>query len=79
MNQKLFTERLNKELVSYGLPIDPQEKARAFARVFKIKPHMAHSMMLGQSMPDDGLLAYMASEFEVNPDWLKGASDKRKS
>lgn len=75
MNIKCFSERINHELASSGFPSNEQEKARAFAKVFDISPHMAALLLKGQANPSDDLIHDIAQEFEVNVDWLKGNID----
>jgi transcriptional regulator with XRE-family HTH domain len=72
MNVKCFSERINRELQSAGFPSNERDKAKAFAKVFKVSPHMADSLLHGQMMPSKELLEEIAKEFEVSRDWLVG-------
>lgn len=77
MSNKQLSDRLNKELDNIGLPFLSGDRIDAFAKLMKIPKFKAESLLNGISVPDDELLANLATELEVNPDWLVGKSEQR--
>lgn len=72
MTNKIFSERLNKELDNIGVPIREDERIDAIAIMFKLPKFKAHAIIDGITLPDDELLQAIAKELEVDPDWLIG-------
>ena len=77
MVNKVFSERLNKELDVIGAPSQNSERVHALAKLLKIQKFKAEALLNGNIMPDTGTLAMLTQEFEVNGDWLLGKSDQR--
>ncbi|KTD65555.1 hypothetical protein [Legionella spiritensis] len=77
MPNKQFSERLNKELDSIGLPSRSEERIESFAKLLKIPKFKAEAMLSGITIPDSGLLEMLAEELEVNPEWLIGKSEQK--
>jgi hypothetical protein len=78
MNAKTFSQRFNRELASFGLPEDINEKTKAVAKVFQVTRHMANAMLFGHAIPELPKLDAIARTLEVCPEWLSGKSEKRK-
>lgn len=72
MTNKVFSERLNRELDNIGLPQLEQERIEAFARLIKTPKFKAESILHGELIPNPELLQQIASELEVSVDWLMG-------
>lgn len=79
MNNKVFSERFNRELTSLDLPDDAAEKIKAVAKVFDISRHLANAMILGHLLPSEAQLDRIAEILEVCPQWLSGNADKKKA
>lgn len=79
MNSKVFSERFNRELVSFNLPDEPSDKIKAISKVFEISRHLANSLILGYTLPSEEQLDRIAEILEVCPDWLCGKVDKKKA
>lgn len=79
MLNKRFSERLNKELDTIGVPEASAERIEVFAKLLKIPKFKAESLLNGITSPDDSLLNTIAAELEVNVDWLLGKSDNKSS
>lgn len=79
MSNKLFAERLNKELDELGLPEPAHDRTDAFAKLIKIPRFKAEALLNGLSTQDLPLVALVAEELEVSVDWLLGKSDSRKN
>ncbi|MBA2651491.1 MAG: hypothetical protein H0U73_04390 [Tatlockia sp.] len=77
MPNKLFAERLNKELDAIGVPSHSLERVDVFSKLLKIPKFKADAFLEGITVPDEELLNRIAEEFEVNSDWLVGKSDQR--
>lgn len=77
MSNKAFSERLNKELDNIGIPPRHDERVAAFARLLKLTKFKAESLLYGSLVPDYNILNLIASELEVNADWLIGKSKER--
>lgn len=65
MKPSHFAERINKELTSAGFPPRTNDRARAFAKLFKISSFQANAILLGQMVPSEKLLRAIAVEFDV--------------
>lgn len=79
MNSKVFSQRFNKELALLGFPEELAEKTKAVAKVFGVTRHLANAMIFGYILPDHDTLDKIAEILEVCPQWLGGATDKKKA
>ncbi len=77
MPNKLFAERLNKELDAIGAPARSIERIAVFAKLIKIPKFKAEAFLDGITVPDAQLLQQIAEEFEVDCEWLIGKEEKR--
>jgi len=77
MLNKRFSERLNKELDSIGVPETTAERIEVLSKLIKIPKFKAEALLNGITSPDDALLNTLARELEVNVDWLVGKSDSK--
>ncbi len=79
MNNKQFSERLNKELDEIGVPQRSDERVEVFSKLIKIPRFKAEAILNGNTNPEAPLLKLLADELEVSADWLLGKSDKRQN
>jgi len=79
MNSKIFSQRFNRELSLLGLPEDLNEKTKAVAKVFGVTRHLANAMIFGHVLPSHEQLDKIAEILEVCPEWLGGATDRKKA
>ncbi len=79
MNNKQFSERLNKELDDIGVPQRSNERIEVFAKLIKVPRFKAEAILNGNTNPERPLLELLAEELEVDIDWLVGKSDKREN
>ena len=79
MNNKVFSERFNRELTLLDLPEDTAEKIKAVSKVFDVSRHLANAMILGHLVPSEEQLDKIAEILEVCPQWLCGKVDKKKA
>ncbi|WP_133128556.1 hypothetical protein [Legionella nagasakiensis] len=79
MNSKVFSQRFNRELSLLGFPEEIHEKTKAVAKVFGVTRHLANAMIFGHILPPDAQLDKIAEILEVCPQWLSGASDRKKA
>ena len=79
MNNKHFSERLNKELDEIGVPQPSDERVEAFSKLIKVPRFKAEAILNGHTNPEAPLLQMLADELEVSADWLLGKSDKRQN
>lgn len=79
MNTKVFSQRFNRELSLLGFPEDITEKTKAVAKVFGVTRHLANSMIFAQALPSPEQLYKIAEVLEVCPQWLSGATDRKKT
>lgn len=77
MNSRVFSERLNTELDTIGVPERFDERVDAFAKLVRIPRFKAEAILNGRTSPETTLLLLLAEELEVSPDWLIGKSDER--
>lgn len=77
MPNKLFAERLNKELDNIGVPPRSDERVDAFAKLIRAPKFKAEAFLNGITLPDEKLLDIIAEELEVNADWLVGKSEQK--
>jgi len=69
---KRFSDNLNKALDDLGLPTTTRERAAAFSKLIDIPKQQAFAFLEGHLIPDDELLNQIASELDVEPEWLLG-------
>jgi hypothetical protein len=81
MNCKTFCERFNRELSLLGFPEEANARKEAVHRVFNVSRQLANAMVFGHahSLPSADVLNKVAMVLEVCPQWLIGATDKRKA
>ncbi|AHE65724.1 hypothetical protein [Legionella oakridgensis] len=79
MNSKVFSQRFNRELSLLGFPEEINEKTKAVAKVFGVTRHLANAMIFGHLLPSEAQLDKIAEILEVCPQWLCGASDRKKA
>jgi len=77
MLNKRFSERLNKELDSIGVPETTRERIEVLAKLIKAPKFKAEALLSGNARTDEPLLATLAQELEVNIDWLLGKTDSK--
>ncbi len=77
MLNKRFSERLNKELDSIGVPETTAERIEILSKLIKVPKFKAEALLNGNTNPDEALLRALAQELEVNADWLIGKSDSK--
>lgn len=77
MNNKQFSERLNKELDEIGLPEQLDERLIAFSKWIKLPRFKAEALLNGNMTPEPPVLELLAKEFEVSTDWLLGKTHDR--
>lgn len=79
MNSKVFSQRFNRELATLGFPEELSEKIKAVSKVFEVSRHLANSLIFGHVLPEGEQLDRIASILEVCPQWLGGATDRKKA
>lgn len=79
MNNKVFSQRFNRELSLLGFPEDLLEKTKAVSKVFGVTRHLANAMLFGHLLPSAAQLDKIAEVLEVCPQWLSGATDRKKA
>jgi len=79
MNSKVFSQRFNRELATLGFPEDLVEKTKAVSKVFGITRHLANSLIFGHVLPNKDQLETISEILEVCPQWLSGATDRKKA
>lgn len=79
MNRKVFSQRFNRELLMLGFPEEISEKIKAVAKVFGITRHLANALLFGYLLPSLEQLDKIAKILEVCPQWLSGATDRKKA
>ncbi len=77
MPNKRFSERLNNELDTIGVPEASSERVDVFAKLLKVPKFKAEALLNGLITPDENLLTIIAEELEVNEDWLLGKSENK--
>ena len=77
MLNKKFSERLNKELDSIGVPEATTERIEVLSKLIKIPKFKAEAILSGLTSPDAKVLKTLAEELEVNEDWLLGKNDSK--
>ncbi|MGL5743426.1 MAG: hypothetical protein ACRCXC_13305 [Legionella sp.] len=79
MNSKVFSQRFNRELSTLGFPEDLTGKTKAVSKVFGVYRHLANSLIFGHMLPANEQLDKIAEILEVCPQWLGGATDRKKT
>ena len=79
MNSKVFSQRFNRELSVLGFPEELTEKIKAVSKVFGVTRHLARAMIFGTLLPAEEPFNHIAQILEVCPQWLSGATERRKS
>ncbi len=79
MNSKVFSQRFNRELSALGFPEELTEKTKAVSKVFGVTRHLANAMIFGHVLPVSDQLDKIAEILEVCPQWLGGATDRKKA
>lgn len=79
MNSKVFSQRFNRELSLLGFPEDLTEKKTAVSKVFGVTRHLANAMIFGNLLPSPEQLDKIAEILEVCPQWLSGATERKKA
>ncbi len=77
MLNKIFSERLNKELDNIGAPEVIPERIGVLSKLLKMPKFKAEAMLNGIINADDPALTDLASELEVKVDWLLGKDDSK--
>jgi hypothetical protein len=78
-HRKTFSQRFNQELSQLGFPEDVTEKKNAVHVVFGVTRSMANAMIFGHTLPTNEQMYEIAKILEVCPQWLSGASDRKKA
>ena len=79
MNNKVFSQRFNRELSQLGFPEEVSEKTKAVVKVFDVTRHLANGMLFGHVLPSPIELNRIAEVLEVCPQWLSGKTDRKKA
>jgi len=69
---KQFAEKLNYCLDSMGAPPHVRERAGILSKLLDLSKQQAWSLLSGQQAPAPDTLQKIASEFEVDLNWLAG-------
>jgi hypothetical protein len=77
MLNKKFSERLNKELDSIGVPEATAERIAILSKLIRVPKFKAEALLSGLTKPDAILLKTLAEELEVSEDWLLGKNDSK--
>lgn len=77
MVNKVFSERLNKELDNIGAPEAILERIAVLSKLIKAPKFKSEALLNGIVNPEDPLLDVLASELEVKKDWLLGKNATR--
>ena len=77
MNNKVFSERLNRELDIIGVPQHNTERVEVFSKLMKIPRFKAGALLNGSFPPDPNLLESLANELEVSVEWLRGDTTRK--
>lgn len=79
MANKRFSERLNHELDSIGIPQRINERIMIFSKLLKISPYKAENILNGNTFIANPYLKDLANELEVKEEWLLGTSNEKHS
>jgi hypothetical protein len=69
---KLFSDRLNQCLDDTGAPASVRERAVILSKLADIPKPLAWNLLDGHHSPNSDTVEKLASEFEVDPQWLAG-------
>lgn len=75
MGKSVFIERLHRTLDNIEMSFDSQERAAEFAKLFKIPVSTSRAILSGTMPPSDELFDLVASELEINKNWLLGKEE----
>jgi hypothetical protein len=70
LSAKRFAEKLNHCLDETGAPAQVRERAAILSKMLDIPKQQAWSLLEGQQVPDQALMNKIATEFEVDLQWL---------
>ena len=76
MLMRVFSERLNHGLDEIGVPTLLSERIEIFAKLLDIPRFKAEAILGGRFSIDNEMLAKIAKELEVSPEWLRGEDEK---
>lgn len=71
-NAKQFAKQLNSCLDETNAPANVRERAIILSKLLDIPKQQAWSILEGLQLPDQALLNKIATEFEVDIEWLCG-------
>jgi len=77
MSNKKLTERLNNELDSLGVPEMILQRVQACSKMFKLPKYKVEALLYGMNSFDSDTIEKIASELDVNKDWLLGCSNEK--
>lgn len=77
MLNKRFSQRLNSELDSIGVPEGTQERIDVLSKILKIPKFKAEALLNGITRPDEDIVQVLAQELEVDTEWLLGKTDSK--
>ncbi len=69
---RLFAERLNHCFNEMDAPANSRERAAILSKMIDIPKQQAWTLVEGQVLPDADIIAKIATEFEVDTNWLLG-------
>lgn len=72
MSAKQFAEKLNRCLDETGAPPQIRQRSSALSKLLDIPKQQALSLLQGHQIPNDDIISKIASEFEIEHDWLSG-------
>jgi len=77
MSNKKLTERLNHELDVLGVPQLMTERVQACSKMFELPKYQVEAILSGIATKDISSVEKVATELEVNKDWLLGLTNKK--
>ena len=77
MSNRKLTERLNTELDSLGVPEMMLQRVQACSKMFGIPKYRIEAILHGLNGYDQTAIEKIASELEVNTDWLLGITNEK--
>lgn len=72
VSPRIFSQRLNQCLDDSDAPESTRDRAVILSKMIDIPKQLAWSYIEGQQLPDEDTLKKIATEFEVDPNWLTG-------
>lgn len=67
---KEIAEKLNQTLDELGLPNNIRERSSLLSKMIDIPKQQAWSLLEGQSLPEGELIEKIATELEIEKEWL---------